>query len=117
MKTPIYRAVGQRIKEIRKARGITQLTLGDAIGLSRTSVANIEAGNQQSSLTILEGVAAALCVDLIDLFTTADKAKDNGVYILKEDLADLAYILSKHLDCERMRPKVSLDALLRKYGK
>lgn len=43
-------AVGKRVKMMRKRAGMNQQALADAIGLQRTSVANIEAGRQAISL-------------------------------------------------------------------
>lgn len=41
--------VGERIKEIRKAKKITQQAFADAIGLKRNTIANYEIGNVEPS--------------------------------------------------------------------
>ena len=43
----IYRAFGPRLARARKAADLTQAELGKRVGLSRASIANIEAGNQR----------------------------------------------------------------------
>lgn len=40
---------GQRVKLARRAAGLTQTELGDAVSLSRASVGNVEAGRQATS--------------------------------------------------------------------
>jgi transcriptional regulator with XRE-family HTH domain len=43
---PFYAALGKRIREARKMKKVTQEQLAKAVGLSRTSVTNIETGRQ-----------------------------------------------------------------------
>lgn len=59
----IYREIGQRIREFRKAAGQTQDQLAIQIGLSRASVANIEAGRQHFLLYYVYSIADALDLD------------------------------------------------------
>lgn len=44
MKTELYTIVGSKIQEIRKEKGISQMELAEILGLSRTSISNIENG-------------------------------------------------------------------------
>lgn len=46
----LYRQVGARIEQIRSTLGITQDELAKKVGLTRTSVTNIEAGRQVITL-------------------------------------------------------------------
>lgn len=43
----VYAAIGLRIRRIREALGIDQATLAKRCGMTRTSLANIEAGRQR----------------------------------------------------------------------
>jgi transcriptional regulator with XRE-family HTH domain len=45
-----YPAFGERVKQAREAAGLTQLDLAKKIGLTRSSVANIEAGRQKPTV-------------------------------------------------------------------
>jgi transcriptional regulator with XRE-family HTH domain len=54
---------GQRIKSARVACGFTQTMLADRLGLTRSSVANIEAGRQVSTVEQAMNIAAALSID------------------------------------------------------
>ena len=42
--------IAQRLKQIRKKRGLNQTQLSKKIGLSRTSIVNMESGNQKISI-------------------------------------------------------------------
>lgn len=51
---------GQRVRTLRQATGIQQQDLAVAAGLTRASIANIEAGRQNTTVTALLAIAAAL---------------------------------------------------------
>jgi len=59
----IYRNLGKRIRDLRKGLGKTQDHLAKQIGISRASLANIEAGRQQVLVHHLFGLANALDLD------------------------------------------------------
>ena len=56
----IYKAFGVKVRARREAMEMTQLQLSARIGLTRGSVANIEAGRQSVLLHQLLAIAAAL---------------------------------------------------------
>lgn len=58
----LYRTLGSRVRTARKKRGLSQQELATALGLSRASVANLEAGNQKCSLRSVYDAALALRV-------------------------------------------------------
>lgn len=58
----LYREVGQRVRSLRTTAGLTQSALAQRVGLTRTSITNIERGRQQFSLHILYDLADALAV-------------------------------------------------------
>ena len=45
-KEHIYEAIGRAIRTRREALELTQIAVGDLVGLSRTSITNIECGRQ-----------------------------------------------------------------------
>ncbi|MCG8594179.1 MAG: helix-turn-helix domain-containing protein [Kiloniellales bacterium] len=59
----IYENLGLRIRDLRKALGRTQDQLAKQVGISRASLANIEAGRQQVLVHHLFGIADALQLD------------------------------------------------------
>jgi DNA-binding XRE family transcriptional regulator len=56
----IYEYIGLMIKIYRKKRGLNQGELGKKIGVSRTSIINIEKGNQRIPLEKLYAMAIVL---------------------------------------------------------
>jgi transcriptional regulator with XRE-family HTH domain len=54
--------LGLRVTHYRRQAGFTQVQLGDYCGLGRTSIANIEGGRQNLTLSALLGIASALGV-------------------------------------------------------
>lgn len=59
----IYRNLGIRIRELRKSLRQTQDQLAKQVGISRASLANIEAGRQQVLVHHLFALASALQLD------------------------------------------------------
>jgi transcriptional regulator with XRE-family HTH domain len=70
----IYRAFGARVKSERDAVGMTQEELATAVGLSRSSIANIERGTQAVSLDALYRIASALDRDPAELLPSREEA-------------------------------------------
>ena len=56
----LYQQIGWLIASRRAVLGITQAVLAKAVGLSRASIANIEAGRQAVEVALLYDIAAAL---------------------------------------------------------
>ena len=56
----IYASFGLKIRRIREALGIDQAAMGKRVGLTRTSVNNLEAGRQRVQLHQVEKWAIAL---------------------------------------------------------
>lgn len=63
-----YEMFGQRVKDRRKELGMRQEDLAALTGLTRASIANIEAGKQRFPLHVIYEFANALAVDPLDLF-------------------------------------------------
>ena len=59
----IYQEVGRNIRRLRKESGYTQDRISGQAGISRASLANIEAGRQQILVHHLYAIADALQLD------------------------------------------------------
>lgn len=86
---PIYGEVGRRIGRLRRKRGKTQGDLAncEGVNLSRTSIANIERGEQRFLLHHLCEVAAALEVPASKLLPPEKKTMEERI---ENTLADIA---------------------------
>lgn len=60
---PVYRQLGAKIEQIRNTLGWTQLDLSKKVGLTRTSIVNIEAGKQRILLHDIEKFSAAFNIE------------------------------------------------------
>jgi transcriptional regulator with XRE-family HTH domain len=61
--------LGQRIRELRIAKGWSQEELGARCNLDRTYVSGIERGVRNPTLSVVDAFAAGLGVTMVDLFT------------------------------------------------
>ena len=59
---PVYRQFGAKVESIRTALGWSQDDLAQRVGLARTSITNLEAGNQRVLLHEVESIAKAFNV-------------------------------------------------------
>jgi transcriptional regulator with XRE-family HTH domain len=63
----IKQKFGRKLKEIRLIKGLTQEKLANIADLDRTYIPSIEKGERNVSITVIEKLAKALDVELIDL--------------------------------------------------
>lgn len=59
-----YVAMGKRIGKYRKALHITQMVLGEIIGVSASHISNIERGQTKPSLEVLVGICNVLGITM-----------------------------------------------------
>lgn len=64
----ITEKLGERIKELRKSKGISQEKFALSIGMDRTYFASVEAGKRNISIVNIEKIANGLNVSLSELF-------------------------------------------------
>jgi transcriptional regulator with XRE-family HTH domain len=60
--------LGARLKEIRKARGLTQEELAEKVDLSPQYLSRLEGGHQSPSIETVATLAEALDLELFELF-------------------------------------------------
>ncbi len=68
--------IGERIRNLRKQRGLSQEGLGWKAGLHFTYIGGIERGEKNCSITTLQKIAKGLDVDIIELFKFPDQKRD-----------------------------------------
>src|SRR5262252_7262130 len=75
----LYQALGHKLKALREPEGrrgkLTQAELARQIGLERTSITNIERGNQKVPLHVLYRICEALGVNVTDLLPDLGQAQ------------------------------------------
>ena len=68
------------IKEQIKNKGYTYETLGQKVGLTKTSIARIVSGSQTPSFEMLGKIASVLDVEVKDLFQSTKETNQNPIY-------------------------------------
>jgi transcriptional regulator with XRE-family HTH domain len=73
-KKDLVQRLGRHIGELRRQRGLTQAQFGEKLGIAQKNVHRLESGTQNLTLRTIEKVAAALDVDVDDLWRAATTA-------------------------------------------
>ncbi len=79
--------LGERIREIRKRKGMRQDDLADKLEVSNTYISKLENGKKQITIKQLEKVAEALGVELTELLKEEERIQikdDEWVYLFGE---------------------------------
>lgn len=85
---PVYGEVGARIQRLRLKRRMTQAALASSTSLSRTSIANIERGEQRFMFHTLFDFATALGVPVGQLIPRDLRSMEEKVKSELEDVDD-----------------------------
>lgn len=80
-----YYAIGQRIRKIRKAKGISQEILAEKAGISTTHMSHIETANTKLSLPVFVAIAETLEVPT-DLLLYEEP--QNNISIVSKQITD-----------------------------
>lgn len=75
-----WEQVGQAVRELRRAAGLTQQQLGDRAGVSRLCVGDLERSTRQTGIASLLRIVAALGYE-IDLHPSTEPPSDLAEYI------------------------------------
>lgn len=97
-----YYKIGQKIRKIRKAHGLSQEELAEKVNISTTHMSHIETGNTKLSLQVLVDIAAALEV------RTDDLLHDNPAAATGTALDEIAAVLER---CTAQESKVIADVV------
>ncbi len=95
-----YYAIGQRIRKIRKARGLSQEKLAEKVGISTTHMSHIETANTKMSLPTFVELASVLEVRTDELLYD-DRPEDRSTSI--------AYITELLDDCTIQQVRIIED--------
>ncbi|MDQ0902764.1 helix-turn-helix domain-containing protein [Paenibacillus sp. V4I7] len=101
--------VGKRLRQMRKERGLTQLTAAERCDMENTYLAGVERGERNISLESLEKIVTALGAEPIDAFRFGDLEMGKGL----EGKRDAIRILAAFLE-ERSMEEIEL---IRKMSK
>lgn len=74
--TTLRNSVGERIRAIRKMKGLTQQQLAELSGLDDAYIGSVERGERNFSIDTLEKIISGLNISPYDLFYNQDKNND-----------------------------------------
>lgn len=97
-----YYKIGQKIRKIRKAHGLSQEELAERINISTTHMSHIETGNTKLSLPVLVDIANTLEVRVDDLLNHP------GAATTSTSLDEIAAVLER---CSSQEAKVIADVV------
>jgi len=86
----LYRLLGEAVKRGRRDARMTQEALANRVGLTRTSITNIEKGKQNVSLHTVYDLAAALNKHPDDLLPSPDVLTADAIKRRKLEQIELA---------------------------
>lgn len=88
--------IGDRLKNLRLSRGLTQAQLADNIGIPRTTYANYETNKREPKIEILEKIANYLNVTIDDILTKSfiDKDDNERLHLLSLKIFELVPLYS-----------------------
>ena len=75
----IYKELGNHLRRARKSANLSQQSLADRVGLSRTSITNIERGRQRIPIHMLYMLANAVGVNPSDLLPDKDLVSSSHI--------------------------------------
>lgn len=97
-----YYKIGQNIRKIRKAHGLSQEELAEKVDISTTHMSHIETGNTKLSLAVFVSIAAALEIRTDDLLDTPATSTTSN------SLNEIAAVLEQ---CSAQEAKVIADVV------
>ena len=77
--TEVYRLVGDRIRLERSKRKLSQEDLASRIGLTRTSITNIEKGRQKMLLHTTVDISLALGIPISEILSSLDPTMAHAI--------------------------------------
>ena len=89
--------VARTIQRLRQQRGLSQERLAELAGKSTKHIGEIERGRANVKLDTLARIAAALAVDVADLFPHRDKRRADALALIPREDADHLIALGERL--------------------
>lgn len=112
-------SIGDRIKKLRKEKGLTMLEFGKSLGMSKSSISGIEAGKNGPSEQTVRLICSVYSVEYFWL-----KTGDGNMYINETDSlidelvkeqnidSDTARMLKRFLGLSKKSQKIVLSAIV-----
>lgn len=103
--------LGERIREIRKMKGLSILDLKEKTGLSKSTISDLENGKSSPTAETLQKIANALEVDIREFFNDTNNVTSNDLDDLLLEFPEGVYVLrraSKELSPEAKKQMIKI---------
>lgn len=100
--------IGEKVREQRKAAGLTMAELGKRIGVTAAAISRYELGQRELTIDTLQSIADALDIHIFDIVGIGDKMKK-----LRFEYADIVPLPGKEAEFTPEK-KAKLERLLSK---
>ena len=100
--------IGQKIRELRKARGITQEQLAESIGISFQAISKWETGISMPDITLAPVIAAYFAVSMDVLF-------DFNIRKMEQEIDAIVKDSARYRESDPPRSRAILEEGLKKY--
>nr|WP_154960290.1 helix-turn-helix transcriptional regulator [Paenibacillus xylanexedens] len=108
--TKLRNSVGERIRAIRKAKGLTQQQLAELSGLDDAYIGSLERGERNFSIDTLEKVLLALNISIKGLMTSQDDGSEQRFN--RELAVDEFIVISSELSPEQLQILIRINKQL-----
>lgn len=81
---PLYRSIGERLRQHRDSKRWTQSKLSHLSGVDRSSIANFERGRQRPPLNVLYRLCAALEIEVAAILPLVEEVTAQSMTPMKE---------------------------------
>jgi transcriptional regulator with XRE-family HTH domain len=98
--TKLRNSVGERIRTIRKAKGLTQQQLAELSGLDDAYIGSVERGERNFSIDTLEKVLTALNVSISELMFSKEHMTEDET--IRQEAIDEFVALTSRLNEEQI---------------
>src|SRR5579871_2043036 len=95
--------LGRRVRELRRARGLSQVELAHAARMSRVFVGDVENGQKSASVDTLDKLANALGVEVAELFKGKKRENASRTSARERLLGRIAMLVENAPDAEIAR--------------
>jgi len=110
------REIQQKIRELRKERGLTLRQLAEKAGCTQSYISQIETGLTVPSLSMVGRLAAALKINVIDLFSEISNGEETNWHLPRAKRKTINYpdekvtsqLLVSRISTKKMEPLISV---------
>jgi transcriptional regulator with XRE-family HTH domain len=114
LNSPQVAAIGSRLRELRKGRGLTQAELARQIGIQQSDLSRMEKGEYRVSLDNLFKILGVFDLDLADFFGDTSKPADAPQQPLSREDMKILHMLRELSPEGRSEVQEFLEFKLRK---